>query len=261
MGWKHKFKFLLPSIIFIIALYLFGVVDEIVSDKKSEKDIVQINAQTALKKTDEDKYQEGIGLIKQGKWDDAIIQLILLMEQNYKDSKILYYYASAKSELEGEYRDIDMSAHYISNIPDEYDGVLKQDILKFKQEVIQESNNTTEEDKRQRTIEYAREQGLFDLEAVSFRWYISHSYVIAEGQVKNLTTSSLDNVMAVITYRTKDDTFITSDSALIEYTPLLAGQTSPFKVITPYNPEMSTASLEFAEFSGGKLNADYTYNK
>jgi NADH dehydrogenase/NADH:ubiquinone oxidoreductase subunit G len=247
----------IPIVVLLSVVLFVGFVGQIADSKIAKNKYLQDNPVSS----DSEQYQEGINFIKQENWKEATIALVLLKEEGYKDSEALYNYASSQEQLNNDYRDIDMAVYYANNIPDDYAGVLKDDILKFKKEVIQENSNTTEEDKKQRKIEYAREQGLFDLEAVSFRWYISHSYVIAEGQVKNLTTSSLDNVMAVITYRTKDDTFITSDSALIEYTPLLAGQTSPFKVITPYNPEMSTASLEFAEFSGGKLNADYTYNK
>lgn len=211
--------------------------------------------------SDEEKYLQGIEFIKQENWEKATMALVFLKEEDYKDSKILYNYAQSHEHLNNDYRDIDMAVYYVNSIPNNYDGVFKDDILKFKQEVIQEGNDTTEEDKDRRWLEYARSRGLFDLEAISFKWYISHSYAIAEGQVKNITSTSMDNIMAVITYKTKDGMFITYDKALIEYATILPDQVSPFKIITPYNPEMDTAYLEFAKFNGEKINTDYTYNK
>lgn len=85
-------------------------------------------------------------------------------------------------------------------------------------------------------------------------WYqSSRPYVTLEGQVRNISPQSLRSVEAVVIYYTADGTFLTSNSSLIEYRPLLPGQTSPFKVISPYNPAMSTASVEFKELLGGKI--------
>jgi hypothetical protein len=71
--------------------------------------------------------------------------------------------------------------------------------------------------------------------------------------VKKISGQSLRNVQAVVTYRDRAGNFITSDDALIEYNPILAGQTSPFKVLTTQNPEMRTAFIEFKELMGGTI--------
>jgi hypothetical protein len=84
-------------------------------------------------------------------------------------------------------------------------------------------------------------------------WGEDYGYAIANGQVKNNSSESLENVEAVVTYYDKNGQFITSDDALIEYNPLLAGQSSPFRVTTRWNPAMATAQLEFKTLMGGTI--------
>lgn len=92
------------------------------------------------------------------------------------------------------------------------------------------------------------------LELQSWSWHSEYGYAIAEGQVKNISDESLKNVEVVITWYTEDYTFITSDSALIEYNPILPGQTSPFKVYATYNPAMFKAGIDFKFFMGGTIS-------
>ena len=74
-----------------------------------------------------------------------------------------------------------------------------------------------------------------------------------EGQVRNTTDANLENVMAVVSWFTDDDTFITSGEALISYNPILPEQTSPFEVMTQTNPAMSRFRVEFKTLFGGTL--------
>jgi hypothetical protein len=86
-----------------------------------------------------------------------------------------------------------------------------------------------------------------------FTWYVEYSYAIAEGTVTNLTDASLRSVEAVVSYYDGNGQFVTSDDALIEFNPILSGQTSPFKTMTTYNPAIRTASIEFKELMGGTI--------
>ena len=52
---------------------------------------------------------------------------------------------------------------------------------------------------------------------------------------------------------TKNGSFITSQSTLIEYNPILGGQTSPWKVMAKHNPAMAEARVEFKQMFGGTL--------
>ncbi len=129
MDWKHKIKFLLPSIIFIVVLVLFGVADNFTSDKED------INHPAAQVSYDEEQYQEGINLIKQSKWHDAGVKLVYLQEICYKDSDALYQYASARENFNKS--DYGMAEYYINDVPDDYTGLFKEDIFTFKQECKQ----------------------------------------------------------------------------------------------------------------------------
>lgn len=83
-----------------------------------------------------------------------------------------------------------------------------------------------------------------------------YGFHTVEGQVQNLTDSNLENVMAVVTWYTDDDQFITSDETLIEYNPILPGQTSPFEVMSQSNPAMSRYRVEFKTMFGGTLRQE-----
>jgi hypothetical protein len=84
----------------------------------------------------------------------------------------------------------------------------------------------------------------------------SSSYVTAEGEVTNISSEPLKNVEAIVTFRSKGGDFITSDSAIIEYNPILPNQTSPWKVISTWNPEMETASVQFKTLWGQTLRVE-----
>jgi hypothetical protein len=86
-----------------------------------------------------------------------------------------------------------------------------------------------------------------------FTWHVEYDYAIAEGTVTNLTNTSLRNVEAVVSFHDGNGGFVTSDDAIIEYNPILPGQTSPFKTMTNFNPAIRTASIEFKELMGGTI--------
>lgn len=92
-----------------------------------------------------------------------------------------------------------------------------------------------------------------DLIVESWTWRKSAGYAIAEGLVTNATGRSLENVLAVVSYKTDSGGFISSGDALIDYTTLLSGQSSPFTVYETVNPAMELASIEFRQMFGGRL--------
>lgn len=71
------------------------------------------------------------------------------------------------------------------------------------------------------------------LRLLSWRWGEEYSYAIAEGQVRNVSAASLKNVTAVVTWYTASGEMITSDSALIEYNPIMPGQCLHRSKVTP----------------------------
>ena len=93
------------------------------------------------------------------------------------------------------------------------------------------------------------------LALLSSRGYQSDGggYYIVEGQIRNETSEPIRSIVAVATWYDKGDTFITTDDALIDFNPLLPGQTSSFKTMSRANPEMSKFSVAFKAFSGRLL--------
>lgn len=71
------------------------------------------------------------------------------------------------------------------------------------------------------------------LSSRGYKSSISHMNV--EGQVRNITDKSLKSIQVVVQWFDKNGNFVTSDEALIEYNPILPGQTSPFEVLSSYN--------------------------
>ncbi len=71
----------------------------------------------------------------------------------------------------------------------------------------------------------------------------------------NVTDRKIENCQAVVQFHTESGDFITSDTALIEFNPLLPGQTSPWKVMTRHNPAMNQARVSFKVLFGGSVPA------
>lgn len=88
---------------------------------------------------------------------------------------------------------------------------------------------------------------------LNWTWTERSGYAIVEGEVQNLSSENLHDVVVLVKFYTTEEMFITSDDALIDYNPILPGQSSPFKVIVSYNPAMKTASISFKEFMGGTI--------
>jgi hypothetical protein len=78
--------------------------------------------------------------------------------------------------------------------------------------------------------------------------------MMVEGQVQNISNSPMKNVEAVANWYSNDGTFVSSDDALIQYDPILPGQTSPFRVMTRANPEMKKFTVDFKRFAGGTID-------
>lgn len=89
----------------------------------------------------------------------------------------------------------------------------------------------------------------------NWSWHKSYGHAIAEGLITNISGAPMDNIQAVVTFYTADGSFISSDTALIDYRPLLAGQSSPLTVYATLNPAMTSARLEFKEFFGGTIRS------
>ena len=91
------------------------------------------------------------------------------------------------------------------------------------------------------------------LELVSYTCGREYGFFKITGAVKNISGASLKNVEAVGSIYTDDGTFVKSDNAIVEYNPILPGQTSPFTVMSTDNPAASKCQIEFKELFGGTI--------
>lgn len=80
-------------------------------------------------------------------------------------------------------------------------------------------------------------------------------FMFVEGTVTNNSSDSLKNVEAVASYNDASGKMVTSEDTLIEYNPILSGQTSPFKVMATYNPAMASCSVRFKDLMGGEISS------
>ena len=94
-----------------------------------------------------------------------------------------------------------------------------------------------------------------DLIIEGWRFSTESGFVKVAGQVTNNTGQSLENVTAVVTFKTADGGFVKTSEALISYNPVLAGQTSPFEVMDTGNPAIETANLSFKHLLGGSISS------
>lgn len=105
------------------------------------------------------------------------------------------------------------------------------------------------------SLGYAADKKEPALELLSYSW--SHeddsNYAYVVGQVKNISKKSYDHVQAVVSFSDAKGNFITTESLLIDYNPILPDQVSPFKIPVPWNPAFKNVSVEFKQMMRGKI--------
>ena len=67
---------------------------------------------------------------------------------------------------------------------------------------------------------------------------------------QNVYSKKLDNVTAVATFRDAQGILVKTETALLEYNPIMPGQTSPFKAGGTDNPLIETCSTSFKYLMG-----------
>ena len=83
--------------------------------------------------------------------------------------------------------------------------------------------------------------------------HTSEAFIECEGFVRNVSDRPLEDVLAVIINTDASGVPLSSDDALIDYNPILAGQESPWSVIINYNPAYTQWRVEFSELFGTKI--------
>lgn len=83
-----------------------------------------------------------------------------------------------------------------------------------------------------------------------------YGFMTVSGTVTNRTSAPIDSLMVVGLFGKSDGTFVKSASAMVDYQPLLPGQTSPFKAMTTENPAISKCGVSFKTMFGGEVSSD-----
>jgi hypothetical protein len=91
------------------------------------------------------------------------------------------------------------------------------------------------------------------LELISMNDDRESDFITVSGQVKNISEVSLEAVEAVVEYYDSNGNFVKTDSAVIEYNPILPGQTSPFTVISTDNPAITKYDVTFKYLLDGTI--------
>lgn len=89
------------------------------------------------------------------------------------------------------------------------------------------------------------------LEVQSWRCDTEYGFMFVRGEVKNVSSRKLENVTAVGEFRTAAGELVKAEDALLDYNPLMPGQTSPFKAGGTGNPEIQKCGLAFKYLIGG----------
>ena len=92
-----------------------------------------------------------------------------------------------------------------------------------------------------------------ELHLIDYKCTFEHGYTTTQGTVRNVSNKPIDQLMVVGVHFSSSNEFIKSDNAMVEYQPLMPGQTSPFKTMSSYNPMMSKCNVGFKRMFGGEI--------
>lgn len=215
--------------------------------KKNEK---RSNDILNFEKTIDTHYADLIKLIEENKKEDALIKIALFQEFNKSDYKdIKKHFNNINTEVLLE-KVKSIPATEVEENLSIYKELLQlnPEQTTYKSKVEYYQKNHDKEELVRREMEY---KASCQLEIINTRWFDEYGFVTYEGLVKNISNSRLENIRAVVTWYDKNDIFITSSKSIIEYNPILPGQSSPFKVMAKHNPAMNKAGVEFSSFGGG----------
>ena len=81
-----------------------------------------------------------------------------------------------------------------------------------------------------------------------------YGYCTISGRVKNISEHALSNIEVVGRWSDKNSTYEVTNDAMLEFNPLLPGQSSSFRVMHTDNPQLRWYRVNFKEFSGEEVD-------
>jgi len=107
---------------------------------------------------------------------------------------------------------------------------------------------------KQHVEENPRSKPTQDLIIESWRLTVESDLALVSGEVTNNSGEELKSVTAVASFYAADDSFLSTSSGIVEFNPILPGQTSPFKAYDFNVSAIKSAKLSFKHFSGGTIS-------
>jgi hypothetical protein len=83
--------------------------------------------------------------------------------------------------------------------------------------------------------------------------------ITLRGEVVNISSQRLEHVEIGATFYDASGNFVTSDSNLIDYSPLMPKQRSPFHIMISENPAISSYRLVFTDLHGTTIPSQSGY--
>ncbi|MER8546469.1 FxLYD domain-containing protein [Mesorhizobium sp. M1169] len=116
------------------------------------------------------------------------------------------------------------------------------------------------EDANQRKLdaaakEAARIASLPKLKVESWQCTNEYGFAKVTGEVTNRSSEPIESLMVIGIFRTSNDEFVKSAEAMVDYQPLMPGQTSPFPAMTTDNPIMRNCNVAFKTMFGGLVSS------
>jgi hypothetical protein len=211
---------------------------------KKEKKTKEQEAQKRLEKEKqefissiEERYNKILSLVDQ-KEDQKVLEAISIFEQYQKmDYKnIQKIHTATKTKVLYEKVKSLPASHSYSN-------------MKIYRELknLNPDNELFRQKYKKYFSQYQKEKDMeySDLHLLNWSWGKDYNYVVAKGQVKNLTNEKILNAKAEVTWYDKNGEMITYDYTYLDLTTLMPGQTSNFKIMERWNPAMNKASIRF----------------
>ncbi len=90
----------------------------------------------------------------------------------------------------------------------------------------------------------------------SWRCYEEYGFQHIEGRVTNQTDRAFNNDLVVASFETSAGRLVKNETALVQFQPLMPGQTSPFTLVAIGNPQIDRCEIGFQIMSGPALSFD-----
>ena len=88
-----------------------------------------------------------------------------------------------------------------------------------------------------------------------------YGFITVVGEIQNISNQKLEDAEVVVIFYDKENNLVITAEALIQYNPIMPGQTYPFTVMTTDNPLITKEKIAFQFLFGGQINTRNSQHK